>query len=274
MRVVALVASYNEERFIAGCIEHLISQGIDVYLVDNASTDSTVEIAERYLKNGLLKIEHLPRHGTFNWRSVLERKEYLASSVDADWFMHVDADEIRLPPRSGATLAQSLAEVDSDGFNAVNFLEFSFVPTLEHPDHDHPHFQKTMRSYYPFLPRFPHRLNAWKRQSEPVDLARSGGHKVAFPAMRMYPVSYPMRHYLFLSVPHALRKYSLRAYDVDEVAMGWHGWRANVSGERIKLPTEAVLRTYVSDDLLDPSDPRSQHYVVTSPTQAETSQRS
>ena len=56
IRVIALLASYNEERFIAG-------QGLQVYLIDNESTDNTVAIAERYAGRGLIRIETLPRAG-------------------------------------------------------------------------------------------------------------------------------------------------------------------------------------------------------------------
>jgi glycosyltransferase involved in cell wall biosynthesis len=260
VRVVALLATYNEERFITGCLEHLIGQGAEVYLIDNCSTDRTVEIAERYLGRGLIDIETFPRtEGVYKWRSILERKEQLASTLEADWFMHADADEVRLPPRSARTLAQALAEVEAQGYNAVNFLEFTFVPTREAPDHDHPHFWQTMRWYYPFLPWFPHRLNAWKRQPERVELAPSGGHGVRFPGLRMYPESFKMRHYLFLSVPHAIRKYVERSYDPEEVHNGWHGWRARLIAERIELPSQEELRFYTSDDELDPSEPRTRH---------------
>ena len=40
--------------------------------------------------------------------------------------------------------------------------------------------------YYPFLPSFPHRLNAWKKQPLKVDLASSGGHRVDFPEQARY----------------------------------------------------------------------------------------
>jgi glycosyltransferase involved in cell wall biosynthesis len=63
IRVIALLASYNEERFIAGCLENLIGQGLQVYLIDNESTDNTVAIAERYAGRGLIGIETLPRAG-------------------------------------------------------------------------------------------------------------------------------------------------------------------------------------------------------------------
>ena len=266
-RVVAILASYNEERFIAGCLEHLFEQGVEAYLIDNCSTDRTVEIAERYLKRGLIDIETLPRtEDVFKQRPIHERKEELAATLEADWFIHVDADEIRLPPRSDRTLAQAFAEVEAQGYNAVNFMEFVFVPTREAPDHDHPRFQQTMRWYYPFQRSFPqwrpHRRNAWKRQAEKVDLAGRGGHRVRFPGLRLYPQFFKMRHYLFLSVPHALRKWVDRNYDETEVEKGWHGWRAGLTPEKIRLPSQKELRYYTSDDELDPSNPETRHIWV------------
>src|SRR5438552_2587016 len=111
MHVVAVVAAYNEARFIRSCLEDLIAQGIEVYLLDNASTDETVAIAEKYLGRGLAAIEHCPRDGQYSWRPLLQRKERIVSTVSADWFMHVDADEIRrCPPHLGRSLPDAFAE--------------------------------------------------------------------------------------------------------------------------------------------------------------------
>jgi hypothetical protein len=258
MRVVAILATYNEERFIAPCLEALFRQGIRAYLIDNDSTDRTVAIARSYLGRGLLGVENLPHDGTYRWSSLLQRKEQLAATIEADWFMHIDADEIYPSPRPGVTLAEIFGEVEGQGYNAVNFLQFSFIPTTEAPEHDHPQFLETMRWYYPFMPSFPHLIRAWKRQSVPIELARSGGHLVNFPGRNLYPQSLPMRHYHFLSVPHAIRKYS-RRYDPAEMQNGWHGWRATLTPEMIKLPSQAELSTYISDYELDAANPRTRH---------------
>lgn len=262
VRVVALLAAYNEERFIGGCLEHLFEQGVEAYLIDNCSTDRTVEIAERYLDSGLIGIETFPRGEFHTWQLLLERKEELAATLEADWFMHLDPDEIRLPPRSDQTLAQAFANAEAEGYNAVNFMEFTFVPTQEAPDHDHPNFQETMRWYYPFLRRFPQRLNAWKRQPKKVDLAQSGGHRVQFPRLRMCPESFKMRHYIFLSVPHALGKYLNRKHPPEALKRGWARMRASLAPEKIKLPSQEEMRYYTSDDELDPSNPLAQHLWV------------
>lgn len=259
MRVVALLASYNEERFVAASIEHLIAHGIDVYLVDNESTDATVAIADRYQGRGVIGIETLPRGRCYAWERVLQRKSELAGTLDADWFIHADPDELRLPPVPRVSLAQALADVDRQGFNAVNFQEFTFVPTREEPDHDHARFGETMRSYYPFLPSFPHRLNAWKRQDVAVDLATYAGHRVDFGGLRMYPRSFPMRHYLFLSRAHAVSKYVERAYGTAELERGWHGGRATLEAGDIVLEPQAQLRHAGPGDVLDASSPRTEH---------------
>lgn len=260
MRVIAILAVYNEERFIRNCLNHLITQGVEVYIVDNESTDDTANLAEDYLGKGVIGIETLPRHGMYSWRPILQRKEQLASELEGDWFLHVDADEIRLPPYPHTTLLEALQQADTEGYNAVNFQEFTFTPTLESPDHDHPDYISTLRWYYPFLPSFPHRLNAWKRQPS-VDLAGSGGHKVKFPSLKMYPASFPMKHYLFLSVKHALKKYAHKIYDPKELAVGWHGGRARVSVDNIRLPSRQLLKEYIDDRMLDAGNPRKKHYL-------------
>ena len=259
MRAVAILATHNEERFVAGCIEHLSSQGVEVYLIDNSSSDSTIEIAEGYLGRGLVGIETFPRDGVYSWRPLLRRKAELAETLDADWFLHIDADEIRPSPRADVTLADALAEVDRLGYNAVNFQEFTFVPTLEEPDHDHPRFRETMRRYYPFLPRPADQVKAWKRLEAPVDVVSSGGHRAEFPGRRIYPESFPMRHYVFLSVEHAVQKYIERRYDPDELADGWHQARAALRAGDVKLLSETELRPYVSDASLDAAEPWTRH---------------
>lgn len=258
---MALLATYNERRFIGGCLEHLHEQGVETYLIDNCSTDETVEIAERYRGHGLIGIEEFPHDGAVNLRGLLKRKEELAGDIDADWFVHLDTDERRFAPPGLGTLAQALDTADRQGYNAVNFLEFTFVPTREEPDHDHPDYARTLRTYYPFLPSFPHQLKAWKATTKKMDLASSAGHRVSFSGLRMYPQSFPMKHYLFLSIPHAIEKYVHRRYDQQAVESGWHGWRARITADDLQLPGASEMRFARSDEDLDPSAPRRRHYI-------------
>jgi len=258
MRVVALIASYNERRFIEPCLRHLHEHGVESYLVDDGSTDDTVEIAERWLGRGLIDIEETARDEAhvFSLHAQLTRKEELARELRADWFMHLDPDEIRLPPAKGETLTQALEAIDLQGFSAVNFLEFTFLPSKEDPDHDHPDFQNTLRTYYPFAPKLPHQLKAWKA-SDSIDLASSNGHEVRFPGLRMYPQSLPMKHYLFLSRQHAIEKYVLGRRGRKK-----GGWRSKLEASEVHLLSESELRVSQTDSELDPRDPRKHHYLA------------
>jgi hypothetical protein len=262
MRVVAILAAYNERRFIGGCLDHFHEQGVETYLIDNCSEDETVAIAEQRLGHGLIGIERYPRDGVYDWRGILRRKEELAVELDADWFIHADPDEVRLPPPGSGSLSAALEAVDGDGFNAVDFIEATFVPTREQPDHDHAEFRQTLRTYYPFSPQRPHQLKAWKAAAAPSPtIAATGGHRVDFPSLRMCPTSFPMKHYLFLSVPHAIEKYVRRSYSPGEVESGWHGWRALIEEGDLELPRESDLRVAGSDEEFDFSRPRKRHFL-------------
>ncbi|HEY4639853.1 MAG TPA: glycosyltransferase [Thermoanaerobaculia bacterium] len=259
-RVLAIIAAYNEERFIGTCLEHLFANGVEAYLCDNESTDRTVEIAKSYLGRGLRGIETLPRDGTYRWQPILARKEELARELSADWFLNIDPDEIPQSSRPGQTLTEALAAADAAGYNAVEFDELAFVATRESPDHDHPDFRRTMRWYYPFAPRPLHRVIAWK-SNRSVDLVSTGGHQAQFPGRRISPQRLFLRHYLILSHEHMLRKYVHRTYDASEVRNGWHGWRARVTGDDVRLPSQVELRFTAGDGDLDASAPRRQHWI-------------
>lgn len=261
MRIVALLATYNEERFVTSCIRNLVAQGAAIYLIDNESTDDTVALARAAAGKQLVGFETIAHDGVYRWRRILERKQAVARAIDADWVMHVDADELHLPPRGSGRLADAFAEAEAAGWNAVNFVEFTFIPVVEAPDHDHPTYVETMRWYYPFQPSFPHGVRAW-RHHPAVELAWSGGHQVRFPGLALDPRTFRMRHYPFLSPEGAVRKYTQRVYDPDEVKGGWHGWRARLRSRDIRLPRADELRLYRGDDDLDDGAPRSEHYIA------------
>src|SRR5262245_41210084 len=108
-RVIAIITAFNEADIISPVLGHLVENGIEVYLIDNHSTDDTVAQARPWLGRGLLDIESFPPSCTvetsayevFDWTAILHRKEELAQTLCADWFIHHDADEIRESPWPG-----------------------------------------------------------------------------------------------------------------------------------------------------------------------------
>ena len=132
LTVVAIVAAYNEADIIGEVVAALVEDGIRVYFIDHGSTDDTVARVEPFRDRGVIGIETFVAGGApvgdhvFAWRSLLERKEELASQLDADWFIHHDADEFRESPWEGETLLDGIARVDAAGYNAIDFHVFDF----------------------------------------------------------------------------------------------------------------------------------------------------
>jgi len=261
VRVVAVLAVRNEQRFIGSAIDHLVGQGVDVYLLDNGSDDDTVDIARERAGDQLVGLERMPFDGVFRWRELLRRKEELFREIDADWVMHVDADEHHLPPPGFDSLADAIAAVDAEGYSQIEFDEFTFLPTVEEPDHDHPDFARTLRSYYHFKPGPLHLVRAYKLGAGPIEIEWSGGHRPRETGGRgRSPSVFAMRHYVFLSAAHAAIKYGSRRFDDAEVAEGWHTWRTTVPAE-VPLPPARLLCRDTGLRPLDRSDPWSRHWL-------------
>ena len=133
LTVVAIVAAYNEADIIDQVVRDLITQGVQVYLLDDGSTDGTVEAVEHYVGSGVVGIERL-EHGEgdagarFYWERILFRKAQIAQHIDATWFIHHDADEFRESPWFGVPLREAIAQVDRLGFNAIDAASFDFWP--------------------------------------------------------------------------------------------------------------------------------------------------
>jgi glycosyltransferase involved in cell wall biosynthesis len=260
MRIVAIIAARNEELHIRRCIEQWIADGCDVILIDNESSDGTVPIARTFLGRGLLSIEHLSWHGSFSLREQLLLKRRIAAQLDHDWLVHADADEWHCSPWGG-TFVDAIRRVAAEGSNCIELDEYSFVPW---PDENFAHtgYHRQMLTYYAFEPSRPYLMRAWRRDIEADNIER-GGHVLTSKA-RLSPssVHFILRHYMALSLDHACHKYVDRRFDLNELADGWHGTRATVRRDDLRLRPSPYLRRLSRWDAIDfdKSRPAKQFY--------------
>ena len=263
MKVLALIGIRNEELYLERCIRHLVAQGIECCIIDNESDDHSRDIAGDYLGRGVTQIIPFPFPGYYNWSGMLSFKEQLAMELDADWFIHHDADEIRYSQYGlGLTLHDALEAEDVKGFNAVNFNEFVFVPTSEQQCTAGEDYTKKMQQYYYFQPRPHHRLTAWKKTIHRVDLKSTGGHMVSFPDIKISPVDMALCHYVLLNDSHFQEKYRNRKYSEAELAMGWHGNRPYVGGKPYRSPDPEALRFISNDMIMNTEYPVAKHFFL------------
>ena len=246
-RVIAIVAAFNEEDVIGDCLAHLHGQGIDTYLLDDGSTDRTPVIAREFAGRGLIGMEQLPaaNGGVFSLRRILERKEALARTLPASWFINQDADEFRDSLWAECTLREAIGRVDRLGYNAIDFQIFTIRPVAGrsatvHPTDPGGHYSRGSL-------HDERQVRAWKRTGAAIDLCSSGGHDVTFTGRRVFPLRFPMRHYPIRSQAHGQRKLfaeRLPRYAPEERGLGWHVHYADLHPGALLAADPADVQEY------------------------------
>lgn len=184
LKVVALVATYNEEDIIGLVIEDLLANGVQVVILDDGSTDETLARVEPFLGKGVISVERLPRDpergGEFSLERIITRKQELAQEMDATWFINHDADEFRESFWPRMSLLEGISLVDGMGYNAVDFAVYDFWPT-----HDGYKSGDDPRELFPYCEQGSQvdrlQIRCWKKLDVPLDLVSSAGHEAIFP---------------------------------------------------------------------------------------------
>ncbi len=227
LKVLAIIHTFNEEDVIETTIKHLLEQDVDIYLLDNWSTDKTYDIAKKMQLKYPTRI-HLekfpsekPKENSYEWAKQLQKTEELAKKLDYDWFIHYDSDEIRITPYpDNVTLSDMICFVDSLGYNAINTTVLDFRMTDENDDI----FSKD--TYFE-IGRKPSRfiqIKTWKKCNN-IDLVSMGGHVVKFENQKIYPIKIINKHYPLRNVEQAQKKIfkdRLPRFEKEKQQRGWH----------------------------------------------------
>lgn len=232
LSILAIMPAFNEGDVIAHAIRDLVESGIDVYLLDNASTDDTVAQAEPFLGRGLVRVERFPdgsdagarAEREYVWREILARAESIAVEQGYDWTIFTNPDEFRESPWPDTTLREGIELVDRLGYTAINFELFNFRPVDDGfaPGAD---VREHLTRYEPGEIFDMNQMKAWRSRGVRARLEPSGGHLVEFPGRRLFPVPFLLRHYPIRGETHGRRKVfaeRLPRFAAEERADGWH----------------------------------------------------
>jgi glycosyltransferase involved in cell wall biosynthesis len=250
----------NESAYLRNCLGHLIANGIDFYIIDNASTDDTREIlSSPEIKRSLIGVETYAYDGVFDWTGLMQAREAAARRLDADWVLFVSADEMMHSYREGETLSDAIARVAQTGADVIDFNEFVFLPIERDYEPGRAGFP-SLQHYYFFEPYRPRLMRA-RRADLDVSHIAQGGHSFSG-AFRLADESFALRHYIVRNQEHAYRKYQQRAFNPDELKIGWHANRVGFARNTFALPPPAKLQRLVDPQSrsLDRSSVRTTHY--------------
>jgi glycosyltransferase involved in cell wall biosynthesis len=207
-KVVALMATYNEEDILKKSVMKLVNQGIGVYVIDNWSTDSTYEIVkELEAKKLLVGSERFPQDGPdkyFQYYKLYGRQGEVAKMLNANWCICNDVDEIIASPWSNINLKEAIYIVDKMGYNAVDHTVLVFEPVDNSFTQDmdfEGHFK-----YFQFGKRTGHftQVRSWKNLKT-IEI-NTLGHAVEFKGRRIFPYKFLLKHYPIRSQSHGEKK--------------------------------------------------------------------
>ncbi len=132
-RVTVGVASYNCSAFLTEALDCILNQtvtALEVIVVDDASTDKSVEVAQAVARrDSRVRVDVLPRNG-----GPGAARNRVLELARGDWYAVVDSDDLIHPRRLEALLAA--AERGKLDIVADNLLLFSSGPQA----FVHPHF--------------------------------------------------------------------------------------------------------------------------------------
>jgi len=225
--VAAIIHTYNESDIIAEVVNHLTAQGVAVHIFDNWSTDGTWEIITQLFQDG--KVAHVERYPSapspnYEWRNQLQKTQEYAVTLEADWVMHHDADEIRISPWQGVILRDAISRVDQLGYNAIDFTVIDFRFLKEQPDYKSNYQERLTHFNFGRRPGHFSQIKAWKNQKL-VDITNSGGHEAIFHERKVYPFKFLLKHYPLRNRQQAEKKVfqdRLPRFEFEQKKFGWH----------------------------------------------------
>ncbi len=120
---------HNEERFIKEWLEYHRMLGVEhFYLINNRSSDRSMEILRPYILSGLVEVEACPAKFTTGAQWIKAQDKYYTNTVlrvgqETKWLAIIDCDEYLVPTEKDS-LVDFLTDYEEFGGIAVNWQMF------------------------------------------------------------------------------------------------------------------------------------------------------
>jgi len=198
-----MLAVFNNEDFIEEVIEHCLSQGLELVILDDGSTDGTYEICKKYSNRNDVELLQV-KHDEWEHTTIFKILYDMALLKSPDWVIRPDSDEILESGMNGMPLKDAIIKIDSEGYNIIQFDWFEFFIT-DNDDGSKPKVKDRMK-YYSWQLDFLYR--AWK-VIPGINAELGWGHIPLFPKhqkYKLYPRKFVARHYRFRNIEQANQK--------------------------------------------------------------------
>jgi len=206
-----LLFCYNEEHILRETLRHYLSQGIDLVVVDNCSTDSSPDIVREFMedkgrhKGRVVDTIRVETDG-YEWGNILKAaNDYMHRNLSGyEWILQIDADGFYQSPVRGMSLHEFMRASQRFGYNIIDGKWFDFHPTeADEPAIESPLERIRYCRVEPYGPMPQHKIF---RYHPSIDFYTSLGHECHRDKSRVAPLKYIYRHYPWVSFEHGVKK--------------------------------------------------------------------
>ena len=215
-KACGILFCYNEEQILPYTLGHYLSQGIDLVIFDNESTDSSLFLIDSARKNNpayygrILDVISIKTQG-YEWTKILaEACRFMHQHLSQyEWILLIDADAFYDSPVEGMSLTDFINFSGLQGYNVLDGSLLEFYPT----EQDDPSIKSPIErlKYY----RTPH--DTWLepklfsqqkifKYHPSIDFYTMGGHVCLRDRPKLCFIPFIYRHYPWLSYKHGLKK--------------------------------------------------------------------
>ena len=200
---------YNEEAILPFTLKHYLDMGIDIVIIDNCSTDSSMNIVKNFQNisdhqpGKILDVLSIKTEG-YEWKKILKFAcEYMHKNlINYEWILLIDADAFYYSPVRNMTLLQFMRVVKKHGYNVIAGKVYNFYPTEKDDQIILSPIEKL--KYYEFYMVTQHRIFLY---DPTVDFYTEYGHEVRRDGIRVWGrIKFIYKHYPWLSYEHGLKK--------------------------------------------------------------------
>ncbi len=244
-----MIPTYNDEDIIEEVIEHLLSQDIELVVLDNGSTDNTFQICKKFSDKGLIKLEQF-KSDLFDWVLILNKLYDMAIFESPDWVLRSDSDQFLESGINNLTLKDVISQSEVGGYNIIQFDRFDFFMTDK--NNKNAKSVKEKMPYYSYQTDYAYR--AWKFVPG-INVAGHMGHCPIFPSDVVYkfdPKKLVIRHYLFRNKQQSEKKVQDRIRRISSSSYKSYGLinhlRRTIQSDYSSIVDHRILTKYNEDN--------------------------
>jgi len=195
MKLSVYIITFNEEQRLARTLKQAAKVADEIIIVDSGSTDSTVEVAEKF---GAKTFFH-------KWNSYCDQKHYAEQLCQNDFVLMLDADEVMSDALTDEILK---IKQNGGGFSAYKVKIANMYPYDEKPN--------------PFALRF-NVVRLYDKTLMTVPPDKQNKDRVAVPKnIKIGQLKNEIHHYSLLTLEQAIDKYNKHSSELQRMMAQKH----------------------------------------------------